>query len=316
MSATNTTRVWNNLNSSTFRNFDRTIRDTIFNKHILLGKLYEKKKDYDGGHEITEPIMYDRGQGQSYSGFDVFTPSDKEIVTTSLYTPAHYVVDISVAYTDDLANRGKSAIFDLIEAKYTNAKMTMEYLLTVDLYRDGTTGTAPIVGLDAAIAEDPTTGTYGNINRATNSYWRNQLNDQSTSGLAGLTMYKLQTLWGACSDGTIHPDMIITTQAIYDKVWSIADARQRLGNEEAAKLGYTSIDFNGVPLVVDKHCTAGSLFMINTDFLHLKVHKDDDMQPTPFLQGTTQLVKVKYITWTGQLVSSNPRYQGVMFDLV
>ena len=55
--------------------------------------------------------------------------------------------------------------------------------------------------------------------------------------------------------------------------------------------------------------------MINTDFMYLYTHKDNDMKATPLLQGTGQLAYVKYITWTGQLVCSNPRYQGVMHSL-
>lgn len=324
MSTPSRTITWDNLNSSSMAEFDRTLKDGIFKKHLLLRKLNEKKKTYSGGVYITEPIMNARGSGGSYSGMDVLVPQEKEIVTTAVFEPAHYEADVTLSYTDDLANRGPSQVFDLLEAKFDNAKRTMEYNLTVALFGNGlkaTYGSAPLVGIQAAVATDPTTdpasGVYGGIARdatsATN-FWKNQAKDMTS--LASLTMLKLQNLWGLCSDGNEHPDIIVTTQEIYDFVWSLADARQRLGNEEAAKMGYQSIDFNGVPLIVDKNCPAGVIYMLNTDFMYLKVHKDDDMVSTPFLQGTTQLVKVKYITWTGQLVCCNPRYQGVGYNLV
>lgn len=325
MSTPTKTITWDNLNSSTIGEFDRTLKDGIFKKHLLLMKLNEKKKTYNGGIYITEPIMKAIGNGGSYSGMDVLTPQDKEIVTTAVFEPAHYEADITVSYTDDLANRGPAQIFDLMEAKYENAKKTMEYNITLALFGDGvkaTYGNAPIVGLQAAVATDPTAnptaGAYGGITRdsgASTDFWKNQYKDETSGGLAGLSMLKLQNLWGLCSDGNEHPDIIVTTQSIYDKIWSLADARQQLGNEEAARMGYQSIDFNGVPLIVDKNCPAGCVYMLNTDYIYLKVHQDDDMASTPFLQGTTQLVKVKYITWTGQLVCGNPRYQGVMFGL-
>jgi hypothetical protein len=299
------------------------LKDGIFKKHLLLRKLYENKKTYNGGVYITEPVMIARGNGGSYSGMDVLTPQDKQIVTTAVFEPAHYESDITLSYTDDLANRGPAQVFDLLEAKYENAKKTMEYNLTVALFGTGVKtnyGNAPIVGLQAAVAADPTSdptcGAYGGITRdatAATDFWKNQTKDMTS--LATLTMLKLQNLWGSCSDGNEHPDIIVTTQDIYDKVWSLADARQQLGNEEAARMGYQSIDFNGVPLIVDKNCPAGALYMLNTDYIYLKVHKDDDMAATPFLQGTTQLVKVKFVTWTGQLVCSNPRYQGVGINL-
>lgn len=323
MATATRTITWDNLNTSSMAELDRTLKDGIFKKHLLLRKLNEKKKTYSGGVYITDPIMNALGNGGSYGGMEVLTPQDKQIVTTAVFEPAHYETDVTLSYTDDLANRGSAQVFDLLEAKYKSARSTMERNLTVGLFGTGekaTYGTAPIVGLQAAVANDPTTdptaGAYGGITRDTTAatdFWKNQIKDMTS--LATLTMLKLQNLWGLSSDGNEHPDIIITTQAIYDFVWNLADARQRLGNEEAAKLGYQSIDFNGVPLIVDKNCTAGVIYMLNTDYLYLKVHKDDDMASTPFLQGTTQLVKVKYITWTGQLINSNPRYQGVGYNL-
>jgi hypothetical protein len=317
MSAPTSTITWNNLNSSTTYQFDKTVKDGVFNSNMLLNKLYAKKKTYDGGLFITEPIMKSRGNGGSYTGAQVLTPTDKEIIETAVFNPAHYEVDITMSYTDDLANRGSAAKFDLMAAKYQNAISTMRYYLTYGIFGTGVTstyGNAPIVGLQAAVSNaptsDPSAGAYGGISRGSGdayAFWRNQVDTAATVGV--ITMALLQALWGACSDGNEHPDIIVCTQAIYDQIWYYADARQRLGNEEAAKLGYTSIDFNGVPIIVDKDCATGDLYMLNTDYIYLKVHKDDDMAATPFLQPTTQLVKVKYITWTGQLVCSNPRRQ-------
>jgi hypothetical protein len=317
------TITWDNLNSSTMAEFDKNYRDGVGKSNLLLRKLLEKKKGVTGGESYSTPIMYALGNGGSYKGMQVLTPTDKEIITTAKFEPAHYEVDITIAKTDMIANQGSSKVFDLLQAKYDNAKMTMDNKLTVPLFGDGTIatyGTAPIVGIAAAIdvdpTSDPTPGAYGGITRDTTAatdYWKNQYKDMTS--LATLTMLKLQQLWGTCSDGIIHPDIIVTTQAIFDKCWALADARQQLGNEAAAKLGYTSIDFNGVPLLVDKNCTAGYLYMINTDFLYFKVDTSDDMAAGPFLMGTQQLAQTKYITWTGQLVCDNPRFQGVGFNL-
>jgi len=323
MGAPTKTITWDNLNSSTTGVYDKNVKDGIFKKNMLLKKLYDAKKTYNGGIFVTEPIMNAEGNGGSYTGMQVLTPQDKQLVTTAVYEPAHYETDITLSYTDDLANRGPAQIFDLFEMKYTNAKQTMRKFLTTGIYSTGvkaTYGTAPLVGLQAAVATDPTTdptaGAYGGITRDTTAatdFWKNQYKDMTS--LASLTMLKLQNLWGKCSDGDEHPDIITVGQDVFDKIWSLADARQQLGNEEAAKMGYQNINFNGVPLIADKNCPAGFLWMLNTNYIYLKIHEADDMVATPFLQGTTQLVKVKFITWTGQLVCSNPRYQGVGFNL-
>ena len=55
---------------------------------------------------------------------------------------------------------------------------------------------------------------YGGITRdatTATDFWKNQIKNETTTALAGLTMYKLQTLWGLCSDADEHPDIIVTT---------------------------------------------------------------------------------------------------------
>ncbi len=58
--------------------------------------------------------------------------------------------------------------------------------------------------LNAAVPTDPTTGTYGGINRATWTFWRNQASDQLAAD--GLDSAKIQgywnALWADCSRGT------------------------------------------------------------------------------------------------------------------
>lgn len=318
------TITWDNLNSSTMDTFDKRLKDTIFDKYVLLQKLFDKKRTYPGGDYLTEPLTVEEGDGKYFRGYDKLNPTDKELFTTARYRPTTLQVNISISYTDDLANRGPAQIFDLLAAKYEVAKMTMRKKLTTTtagVFSAGLATGKAIMGLQAAVANDPTAdptaGAYGEITRvgSTQVPWRNMFSDQTTSNLAGLTMIELQALWGQVTDQAIQPDIIVTTQVIYDKIWGIADAIQKNGNELAKKMGATSIDFNGVPIMVDKNCLADTLYMLNTDYIYMKTHVSDNMKTHPFVIGTEQLVKVKYITWTGQLVCSNPRYQGVMFNL-
>src|SRR3972149_5011089 len=242
------TITWNNLQSSVGSDMDKTIKDGVFNKNLLLEKLNAKKKIAPGGEDITEPIMYAEGTVESSTGYDELTVADKELITTGRFQWAEYVATISISETEQAKNQGPTKIFDLLEAKYYNAKETLSKTLTTGIFGTGvvaTYGKAPIVGLQAAVADDPTTnptaGNYGAIDRTTtpgSTCYRNQYYDLTS--LATITMNKLQHLWGISSDGNRHPDLIVTTQDIYDQVWSLADARQRLGNEEAAKLGYQS----------------------------------------------------------------------------
>lgn len=328
-----TTITWDNLNTAgPIADFDQTLKDGVFKPDMLLDKLTAKQKTYPGSEKLTEPVVSGKSNAGTFDKYKVVNPTDPQIMTTSEYTPGHYFAEIGLSYTDELANSGPNKILDLLEAKYFVAQRSLRFLFSTHLYQDGTTSiydidgvtvsTKPIVGLAAvtAVRSATPTDTYGNITRGSTSatdYWKNQYKDGvSLAGAFGTNLNILQNLWGLCSKQGEHPDIICTTQAVYDKIWEKADPRQRLGNEAAAKLGYQSIDFNGVPLIVDTNCTAGTLYMLNTNYLYFKVHANDNFKSGPFMQPSNQFVKVKYITWTGQLVCSNPRFQGVMFNLV
>ena len=83
-------------------------------------------------------------------------------------------------------------------------------------------------------------------------------------------------------------------------------------NESMAKAGFESLMFNGAPLLVDSKVPASHLFMLNTKYIHLCVHKDEDMRFEPFAKPTNQAVKLAKIYWTGALGFSNLR-MGAMF---
>lgn len=76
-----------------------------------------------------------------------------------------------------------------------------------------------------------------------------------------------------------------------------------------------SIMFNGVPVLADSHCPSTHMFFLNEDYLHLFVHKDEDMAFEPFVKPVNQNVKLAKVYWTGALGSSNNRLHGALTAL-
>lgn len=303
--------TWDNLESSTTMDFDKVLVDNIFNKRPFLYLLNQKKQTYTGGESMNIPLIYAESSNKGdYNGYQELTTTETKQFTTANYHIAHYYTNLVISKTDMEKNRGNTAVFDLVKAKYQVSELTMEKQLTTALF--GSETAAPkLIGLGTHC---PTSAnTLGGIDGSVETWWANQTYDATS--LASLTMAKMQAAWGEASDGTTHPTVIVTTQTIYDKIWSLADAKQRLGVESLVKLGFNNIEFNGVPIIVDKACTAAYMYMLNLDYLYLKVSDQDNMATTDWLTNTKQLAKVKYITWTGQLVSSNRRYQQVVYNL-
>lgn len=311
--------TWDNISTAgPIMDMNGTVYDAMFNKTPLLNKLVKSGITYDGGAKITAMIENGEADTGNYAPSDDFTFQDKELVTLAQWDPAYLWANMMI--TKDQIDECKSdkAVLDLMKFKYDNAMKTLRKTMTTQIFGDGTTSNS-IMGFDAAFqtvpTADPTAGAYGGLTRvgADNVKWRNQVYDMTS--LATATMLKLQYLWGLCSDDGEHPDLIVTTQAVYDKLWSLADAVMRLVPAEIAAMGYTGMTFNGVPLIVDKNCTPGRLYMINTKYTFLKSHSANNMATTGWVDKSGSLKKLNIITWKGQLVCANPRYNGVGFNL-
>jgi len=120
-------------------------------------------------------------------------------------------------------------------------------------------------------------------------------------------------MYGACTIDNDQPDLIVTTQAIYDAYETSLQANKRFaGSDDIANAGFDSLRFKGASVVVDSHCPAGQMYFLNTNYLDFKCHQDRNFAFEDFkrLEGSDNLQS--RVFWMGQLVCSNPRMQGVL----
>ncbi len=310
----------NTLNSSVIAGYEKVITDNIFKKNPTLHFLLKNKKMYDGGAVITEPLIYSTMQAQEYSGAKVLDVNDVDPVTRLTLDPSYHTLPIVMTDTDDLENNGKAKVFDILETKYSIADMSMREWLSTSLFRADSTGykmwsIREIV--KTTVGSNPSRGAYGNISVATETWFRNQASEDIAATTGALVFANLQTLWGNCVNGggdqTNVPDWSITTQAIYNRLWSIADLRQQLGNEYVKlNIGVPSIDFNGCPIMVDQNAPALQLRFLNSKSLFLKVHSRSNFVFTEWVTPTNQHLAVKHFKFAGQLVCNEKRGMGVL----
>lgn len=111
-----------------------------------------------------------------------------------------------------------------------------------------------------------TTGTYGGINRATagNEYWHGQLLDPSGSDVDPWLslLEEAIDLVDIHSDGQV--DLMVTTHEIWAHLMNHLVAQKRYTGDMKINGWARALDFNGVPIVRDKHCPDGLLFALDT----------------------------------------------------
>ena len=289
--------------------------DQVYYNFPLFIRLASKERVvYDSGDKISQPVLYDDLAGGSYTGLDTFDIATKETTTLAKWAWKLYYVNVTIDGETMLKVEGDEKILSIVESKMETASKTMKKLLTQDIFSDGTgNGGKAMDGLVNAIT---TTGTYGEINKATYSWWQGQYN--STGGAFTLSM--LQSMYGDCSDGKTQPDLIVTTQDIYDKIWARVQPSQREvstngKHSDIANVGFSGITFNGAVIVVDNYCPSGYIFLLNTDYWKLVVHKRRDMSWTEKKVPLDQDAYVRQLLWAGNLICQAPRWQGMIANV-
>lgn len=269
-----------------------------------------------GGTSIYEEISYaTNSNGGSYSGYDTLPVAATDELTSAEFFIKQYAVPVAVSGLDKLKNSGKEQIINLVDAKLDVAEGTMANLLATDSYGDGTSnGGKTLVGMDAAVPHDPTTGTYGGIDRSNsaNTFWRSQTNTTSTS--ATTIQAAMNTLWAKCVRGADRPKLILAGTTKWAEYMASLQTIQRITDPGSANLGFPTVKFMDADVVLDNitGITATDMYFINPKYLRIRPHKDCDMVPLDPEQryAINQDATVRMLGWAGAITCAGAKFQG------
>lgn len=283
--------------------------DNIYNSNPLFFKLKQSGNIVllDGGRKIVQPLQYAKiSKGGSYADGAALDITPNDIITDAEVDWKYYYVPVSVTRGDELKNMGKHQIVDLVDALMKNAKLRLEDLLGTGIFSDASTST-DINGLRQAV--DSAT-TYAGIAVADFAGWASQ--EDSTT--AAVTIAALRDMRGKLTIGADKPDIIVTTQYVYDDLYNLLQPQQRFVQSNNAKqmasAGFDTLEFEGIPVVVDSHCPSQQLYMLNSRYIKLCVHKNENFRFTGFKEPIDQNAKVGEFYWAGNLIVTNRRMHG------
>lgn len=296
------------LLSTTLSNYRNKLTDNIFNKVPLFYWLNQKgrKRTEDGGTDIVEQLLYGKNTLTTYSGYDVLNTQAVDGITIAKYPWKQFQVPITISRIEERKNSGKARLLNLLEAKVKQSEKTMRDGLNTQAFADGTAnGGLNLTGLDAMVLA---TGTYGGIAKGTYSWWQSYVSDSAVA----LTYDAMQTAYLTCADGQDAPDLILTTQTLYQKYWSLLQPQQRYTDPKTLDAGFQNLTFNGATMMMDKACTSTNMYFLNSEYLAFVVDKNTDMLTTDFRVPTDQDAKVAHILLYANLTASNCARQGVL----
>ena len=320
MSFANTS--YSDILATTIESRSRKTADNVTKNNGILAKLKMKGKikPFSGGHKIIQELSFaENGNSGWYSGYDILPTAASDVISAAEYTIKQAAVPVVISGLEQLQNSGKERMIDLMESRLSVAESTMSNLICDGLYSDGT-GSAgkEIDGLNAAVPFDPTTGTYGGINRATWTFWRSKLSDQTAAN--GLDSDKIEgywnALWADCTRGSDSPDLIVCDDTVWAAYVAALQARQRFASPEVGALGFPTLKYMGADVIFDGgiggYCPAGTAFFLNCDYLHYRPHAQRNMVSlSPNRRySTNQDAEVQILAWAGNLTTSGAQFQG------
>ena len=325
------TTLSNFVTSVTKNQFFPIVVDNFYAGNVLFMRLKNKAKSWGSGTQLKIPTQIaGRTQLGSYAGADTFGTAQEDVRKQFAIDPAQYYANLTLTGIQVAANRGKEAIVDLMTEEFRSVGHALRDKMGTDIYLDGTgNGGKNITGLVAHVDDGTNVTTYQGLSRSTYTTLKSTYNVQS----GALALSDLATSFDGAQIGSDQPTLGITTPAIFSiyEALLMSNARYTIvqnsgrmkvtaaGVENAgvsANAGFTGLMFRGMPLVTDDKATAGSLYMLNENYLDLYELSPDAAFVSGTQQGfgwtgwkkpTNQDVIVSQLLWYGQLVGTEPR---------
>ena len=312
--------------TTTIRNRSKQLQDNVSNNNAVLKFLQTRgnMRTFSGGTTILQELEYaENATYKRYSGFEVLNISPSDVLTAGEFNIKQAAVAVTISGLEMLQNSGPEKMIDLLESRIRNAEHTFANNMSTDVYSDGTASSGKqIGGLQSLVADDPTTGTVGGINRATFTFWRNQLWDfsvETVTASATTIQQAMNTLYLRTSRGPDRPDLIVFDNVFFDFYLSSLQAIQRITSDSDASAGFVSLKFwgNNADVIFDGGiggaAPASHGYFLNTNFIHFRPHTDRNMVPLdPDRFAVNQDAMVKLIAFAGNMTLSNASLQGVM----
>ncbi len=292
--------------STTLKNYAAKMADNVSNHIPFLGVLKQKGAMKEkGGDTLVLPLMHGFANAQSYSGSDVIDITKQSGISAAEYNWKQTVCPAIIEGIEDARNSGPQKQEDLMEQVITQAEISLENKVSQMLFGDGTGNSGKdMLGLEAIIAQDPTTGTLGGINGATNSFWRNTYNT-SVGSFATNGVGAIQTAIRSTQRGTDSTDLIVTGSTIFGYMQAKAQNQVYIQqNQKLANLGFNALTVEGVDVIHDLNCPADRIYGINTRWLKFYIHPSYNFKTGKFIEPANQDILVAKILLYAQLATN------------
>jgi hypothetical protein len=296
--------------------------DSLSNNNVLYYKLKNKGriKEVDGGVDLREPLMYPAtSQGKWIDGYDDLNISPMEAIDSAQYQWKTYVIPVVINGTDKRKNSGsKVQLKQLLKSRVEVAKKTMLNDIDTALFSTGAANGGKQIGGLQALFSSSSGGTVGSISKSAYSFWQHLIRTSAPTRTVGTIKSELNALMTPMTRGTDKVDLGLFNDTDYNLLLEACQAIQQISSSKLADVGFEALKYRGADMVLaggnGGHIPAGTIYLLNTDYISFCVHPDLNMSPLkPEERAPTgQDAIIKHMGLMGNLTVSNMAIGGAV----
>lgn len=256
---------------------------------------------FGGGAFMQTTFLYKPMIGGAYAKGDNFNITKRQTLSGLLFDPKYYYVSVPEYLEDiEVENKGKLAVFSLIDTDLTNAMQTISAIIAIDLALHGQGTTAGVVGNRPknmngwleAINDGKTPGWDGSVfanygTQARNGAVGSTINSiplwlgDAAGNTGPLTYNALEESYQDCSIGKQEPNIGVTTKAGYAFAKERMQTQQRFTQERDPVWGVTGFRFNNAMVLKDDYFPSAKYGINDPDLGNYKTGTFDTTGMTP-----------------------------------
>ena len=294
------------LNSTLTKSRKKLIMASIKSNSLQAWAFANNRVEFEsGGHEITNPLTLGRNPNvSSYEYYDELPVTQTSEFDTVTYNWSRVGGTVVISDQEEDENKGETAIFKLVKAKMEVLEESIKEKFSTYLY--GSSAGVDPNGITTLIPDDPTTGTVGNISRATETQWRTSSYD--FDGNIDSTNIE-EAFDDILMDLTLKgdkPDLILTGRNLYrhyrtavrDKV--VINLSESNSGKKMMDLGFSGVKHQNIPMLYDEDCPVNKAYFINSKYLRLHMLRHVNMKIKNLVAPWNIDATGKRVVWQGQ----------------
>lgn len=296
--------------------------DQLFDEFWFFKYMTEKNgglKTIDGGREIEVSVEYAVNPNfRSVTDNETLDTSRVDFLDAATYDWKIHAGTVVWDEMEMFKASGDSKKLDLLAAKIDNAIKSHKEDISDALV--GATSGNNVSGLQTLVPDTATSGSPGGISKSTYSWWRcNSADGGKTTTAFDNLRSAMRSMYNDCSQGMNgnHPTVIASGLTPFEGYEGLLIANERFTSKDKGEGGFKNgtLKFKGTDIGYDERLLDDNMYFLNPDGLKLCVGKNHWMKMGKDIEAINQFSYVRKFHSFLQLILTQPRLLGVLYDI-